>query len=277
MILYQYYGKSQRRNGRLEEIKTSISDPISKRALEASIEVGASSWLTTLPLKKYGFSLDKQSFWDGLYIRYNIPLKRLPTHCVCGMPFKLDHALSCPKGGFISIRHNEVRDFTTDLLAECCKDVSKEPTLQQLTGEELPKSTIQSNEARVDVAARGFWIKGQVAYFDVKVFINPTAKVYLSQSLKAAHHSNEQKKKRSYNKRILNVDQGSFTPLSFGGMSRECATFYNRLAECIAEKRNENIEKIKSWIRCKINFCLLRVQVMCIRGTRNHHFKNRKQ
>ena len=72
------------------------------------------------------------------------------------------------------------------MLSECCKDVSTEPILQDITGEMLPPSTIQSDDARVDVAARGFWVKGQVAYFDVKVF-NPTAKTYLSQTLKAAH------------------------------------------------------------------------------------------
>ena len=213
---------------------------MTQRTVEASLEVGASSWLTTLPIKKYGFLLDKRSFWDSLYIRYNLPLKRLPTTCVCGAPFKLEHALSCCKGGFISIRHNDVRDFTAELLSECCKDVSIEPILQELTGEALPPSTIQTNEARVDVAARGFWTKGQVAYFDVKVF-NPTAKVHMAKSLTAAHRANEQTKKRSYNQRINHVDQGTMTPLvftCFGGMSRECTTFYNRLAEMIAEKRN---------------------------------------
>ena len=37
---------------------------ITTRALEASIEASTLSLLTTLPIKKYGFSLDKQSFWD---------------------------------------------------------------------------------------------------------------------------------------------------------------------------------------------------------------------
>lgn len=74
-----------------------------KRSLKGTINVGAtSSWLTTLPIKKYGFSLDKTSFWDSLYIRYDI------SPCVCLAASKLEHALPCPKDGFTSIRHNEV-------------------------------------------------------------------------------------------------------------------------------------------------------------------------
>ena len=53
--------------------------------------------------------------------------------------FTIDHVLSCPRGGFI--RHNEVRDFTAELLSECCKDVRLEPTLTKLTGERFPEAT----------------------------------------------------------------------------------------------------------------------------------------
>ena len=64
-------------------------------------------------------------------------------------------------------------DYTAELLSECCKDVSPEPALQQPTGKTLSQSAIQSNETCLDVANRGFWVKGHVAHFDVKVF-NPT-------------------------------------------------------------------------------------------------------
>ena len=112
-----------------------------------------------------------------------------------------------------------------------------EPTLIPLTGEQFPASTITTDDARVDIAARGVWVKGQMSYFDVRVF-NPTAKSYLNSELTTAHKTNEQTKKRSYKKRVLSVDQGTFTPLVFtcyGGMSRECHTFYKRLAEKISE------------------------------------------
>ena len=53
------------------------------------------------------------------------------------------------KGGFVTLRHNEVRDITTSLLNEVCKDVHKEPPLIQLTGETFEQRTANtSDEAR---------------------------------------------------------------------------------------------------------------------------------
>ena len=44
--------------------------------------------------------------------------------------------------GFPSIRHNEIRDLTANLLTEVCNDVCIEPDLQPLSGEVL--TTLQS-------------------------------------------------------------------------------------------------------------------------------------
>ena len=156
------------------------------RALLASIENGASNWLNVLPLKEHGFFLAKQTFWDAVCLRYSIPLQRMPLSCVCGAPFNVQHALLCPKGGSIIGRHNEIRKF----LKEICSDVRPEPPLQPLNGEILSyDSAITSNEARSDVSARGFWIGGQTAFFDITV-CNPLANFYRNQTLEASHRKN---------------------------------------------------------------------------------------
>ena len=41
-------------------------------------------------------------------------------------------------GGFPTIWHNELCDFTASLLSEVCFNVSVEPQLQPLTGEIIP-------------------------------------------------------------------------------------------------------------------------------------------
>ena len=111
-------------------------------------------------------------------IRYGWELERLPEKCACGSNFNLQHALSCKKGGFISIRHNQIRNITASLLKETCKDVRVEPTLQQLTGENFnSRSAIITEEARLHISARGFWNAGQTAFFDIRVF-NPNASRY---------------------------------------------------------------------------------------------------
>ena len=59
-------------------------------------------------------------------------------------------------------------------------------------------SANSSDEACLDVSARGFWQSGQRAFFDVGVF-NPLAKSHLEQKLDTSLSSNENKKKRRYN------------------------------------------------------------------------------
>ena len=56
------------------------------------------------------------------------------------------------------------------LTSEICDDIEVEPYLLEPTGEVLPKSTNMKKEARLDFCARGFWQRGQRAYFDVSVF-----------------------------------------------------------------------------------------------------------
>ena len=56
------------------------------RAMACSQEKGASAFVTTLPLQKYGFILSKMEFRDQLLMRYRWPLQGLPTTCACGRP-----------------------------------------------------------------------------------------------------------------------------------------------------------------------------------------------
>ena len=60
------------------------------------------------------------------------------------------------KGGFVVQRHNELRDLEAELLNLVCKDVETEPVLQDIMGEVLSRGANTSQEARVDIYARGF-------------------------------------------------------------------------------------------------------------------------
>ena len=159
-------------------------------------------------------------------------------------------------------------------LKEICHDVKIEPQLQQITGEVISGNI--SAEARSDVSARGFWVKGQTAFFDIRVF-DPNARRYATRNLAQCYKSNETEKKNQYNQRIIEVDQGSFCPLIFsvnGGTSNECSVFLKRLMNLIAKKRNEHISTITSFMRTKINFALLRSILLCIRGSRSLSDRN---
>ena len=94
-----------------ESLKKSLT-PSFQRSMELAQEKGASTWLTSLPIQEFGFALHKGAFQDALALRYNWQPLRAPSFCACGTSskFSVEHAISCPKGGFPSIRHNEIRD-----------------------------------------------------------------------------------------------------------------------------------------------------------------------
>ena len=131
----------------------------------------------------------------------------MASHCLCGKPFNVEHAQSCPTGVFSIIRQNEIRHLTASLMIEVCHTVSVEPVLQPLSGEQLStNSAVTTDEARAGIQARGFWgDQKQQAFFDVKVF-NPYAKSYRDSPLATCYRKCELEKKRSYEERIREVE-----------------------------------------------------------------------
>ena len=97
-----------------EEQRSSLINQCDKRTariIEQSQESGSSNWLSCVPLRKHGFVMNKSEFRDSICLRYGKDLARLPSNCPCGEIFTINHALNCHSGGFVIIRHNEVRDF----------------------------------------------------------------------------------------------------------------------------------------------------------------------
>ncbi|CAH3169510.1 unnamed protein product, partial [Porites lobata] len=129
----------------------------------------------------------------------------------------------------------------------------------------------QRPDARLDVHARGFWDRQQSAFFDVRV-CHPNADSYRELSPKQIFQLHENEKKRQYSRRVLEVEQGTFTPLVFtstGGMADECKRFHSRLAELLALKKGDDYATSISWIRAKVSFAILRSALLCLRGTRS--------
>ena len=253
-------------------VKSTLSNAL-KRAVDLAQERGASTWLTSLPLEEFGFSLHKGAFRDALSLRYGWLPSNTLTYCACGAHFTVEHSLSCPKGDFPSIRHNEVRDTVGGWLSEVCNGVCIEPTLQPLSGETLHgASAIIEDGARLDIAADGFWGgRRERSFFDVRVF-NPHAPSNCQQSLAGTYRKHERAKIRAYEERVREVEHGSFTPLVMsltGGCGNAASVVYKRLASMLAEKRDQPYSTTLASMRCKLSFALLQSSIQCIRGARS--------
>lgn len=249
-----------------------------RRVAELAAERGASSWLTVLPIDRHGFTLHKGAFRDALCLRYNWPPAQLPSICVCGQAFDSSHSMSCPTGGLPSLRHNELRDITARLLKETCYDVATEPVLQPVTGETLlGRCSNREDNARLDIATRGFWGCGaQRAFFDVRVF-NPCAPSYRCTQIRSLYQRQEKEKRRQYQQRVCEIERGSFTPLVFatsGGMGAAATVFYKRLAGLLATKRKADYGQTMAWIRATVSFSLIRSAILCLRGSRGARYSH---
>ena len=223
-----------------------------------------------IPLKELHYNLNKKEFRDAVK-RYDWEIADMPTVCTCGDQFTVDHAMICRRGGFITQRHNELRDL--ELLSTVCNDVEGEPVLQKGPGEILNDGANKAPDARLDTHARGFWEKQSSAFLDVRV-CHPNADSYkdLRPNLNQIYRQHENEKKRKYASRVLEIEHGTFTPLVFtttGGMAAECLRYHSRLADLIADKKAESYANTISWIRAKVSFAILRSAILCLRGSRS--------
>ena len=171
------------RDGLLQSLPAETS-----RMLRIAGEKGVSSWLTCLPIQEFGYCLHKRAFLDALCLRYGWLPRDVPTKSICGTKFSVDHALSCTKGGFPSLQHNEIQDFTAQVLTEVCNDVLIEPQLQPLSGESLQGGSVNTSEgARLGIPTNGFWgCCFERSFTDVRMF-NQHAPSYRNQNMDSCY------------------------------------------------------------------------------------------
>ncbi len=152
-------------------------------------------------------------------------------------------------------------------MTEVCHDVCVKPHLQPLSGEALNGATaIATDGARLDVAVCGFWGgRHERAFFDTRVF-NPLAQSNCH-SIASCYRKHEHAKKRAYDQRVSEVEHGTFSHSLLVVWGRQQQ--YKRLASMLAQKRDQSYSSTLSWLRCSLNFSLLRSSIRCIRGARS--------
>jgi len=94
----------QEKQSKLASTEASVFETLPnslKRAKELASEKGASSWLTALSITDHGFCLHKGAFHDAFCLRCKWTPPLLPSSCVCGSSFQVDHAIC---GQFLTIR-----------------------------------------------------------------------------------------------------------------------------------------------------------------------------
>ena len=86
-----------------------------------------------------------------------------------------------------------------------CRDIEVQPVLQDTSGEDLNRWSNKTQDAKLDIHARGFWERHRSAFFDVRV-CHPNAVSYKDLERQQIYRIHENEKKRLYSRRVL--DQG---------------------------------------------------------------------
>ena len=92
---------------------------------------------------------------DCVRFCYGWGLTNTPSKCSSRSKMDIQNAMSCKKGGFITIRHNDLRNMNENLLKELWKDVDIEPHLLPVMGEPFTKKT-----ANTSIEAKLIYNKG---------------------------------------------------------------------------------------------------------------------
>ena len=248
----------------------SLVDPLTARSIQAAKEKGASAWLTALPIKKLGYVLNKQEFRNALWLRYKWYISDIPRFCGCGERNDIIHVLNCKKGGYVSLRHNSLRDAIANIMRGVCTDVCTEPSLLPTDPNNFATGTNTADEARLDISARGIHSAFERTFYDIRV-AHPFAASNVDMPLQKVYQKHEQEKIRTYQERVKEVEKGSFEPLVFlttGGTGPRCTKVIQRLAEMVSSKRQEKYSDVIGFIRTKLRFSLLRSVLIAIRGER---------
>ena len=175
------------------------------------------------------------------------------------------------KGGYSILRHDAIRDTEALLMKEAgCKDIQIEPHLLPVDNSLYKHETNTDHGARLDVSARGIYGTFERTFIDIRV-THPNCPSNVFKPIANIYREHEHSKKAEYEERILQSEKASFIPLVFttlGGMAPACHKMNQKLAEKIADKKNEKYAAVINHVRTRLRFSLLRGILVSLTGDR---------
>ena len=122
-------------------------------------------------MDKQDMFLNKLEFQDAFRPRYNLKIENLPSACVCGTNLDVFHALSCAKGGFISQRHDDIKNIFVLLFGSVSMHVLVESDVIPVSEETFRlKSENIEKDARLDIKANSFYSRIETAFLMLGCF-----------------------------------------------------------------------------------------------------------
>ena len=121
--------------------------------------------------------------------------------------------------------------------------MSIESALQPLSGEDFShRSANVEDGARLDIKAQNFWGRNRRnTFFDIRV-LNSYLPSNCKLSSAACYRKQDLEKRRAYERKIIEVEHGSFTPIvlsTSGGWGPAAMVAFKRLASLLLDKLSD--------------------------------------
>ena len=241
--------------------------------MQRATETGA--WLTTMPSSLNGTELSADGFRDNLWLCFGRCPPSLPRRCdACNERFTVEHAMSCKKGGLVSLRHNDIAAEWGCLCAQALTPsaISDEPLIH--TSRDVTQAgangTLPVPDLRGDIGVHGFWVRGTQTIFDVRVTDTDAPSQRNTDPSKILKR-HEKEKKDKYNDLCL-ARRRTFTPLVFsvdGLQGTEAQAASKRLANLLSKKWHRAYSEVCGYVRSRLSVALARSASRCLRADRN--------
>ena len=155
---------------------------------------------------------------------------------------------------------------------------SKKPDLCSLAGlkQIISEPVIQEGNdrdikgLRADWSVRGFWDSQNIALVDTCIF-NADANSFKTQTLQAVFEEKKKIKKTKYSK-AASEKRASLMPIIASCeaiFNKEALVYFKRLATIFSKKWKSSYSQAITFIKARMQMCILRSVSLCLRGSRN--------
>jgi hypothetical protein len=263
------------------QLAALTNDP-DKEHLQRACDTGR--FLTLFPSLNHDTNLSGGEFRDRILYRYAMQPSDLPPTCDgCDKPFSVDHAMSCPNGGLINARHDEIKCELGNpfLEASAPSRVRVEPMIYpqfrttapvQLTAALPPEDADQPAEpdqTRGDLLLRGLFAPHTDCIVDVAI-IDLNCKTHSSVPYEQALKTKEKSKRSLYLQPCL-AQRRHFSPFvaaTDGTLGPSATAILKNIARRLADKWQQPYSTTMGCVHGRISIALARACHRCLRGSR---------
>jgi hypothetical protein len=226
------------------------------------------TWLNVRPSDNNDTRLSPVEWFDAMTLRTGSEwVFEAPDFCDgCGRRFSVRHAESCPVGGLVTRRHDDVESWVAERCREAGFATTRHPVVRH-PQYEGGQRTLEGLEG--DLEVHGLFAPRREAVLDVRL-VDCDAVSYLHAATAAVLRRHEDSKRRLY-QRPCTEARKDFTPFVVsvdGSAGLAAAAVLRRVGAAISRRTGAEWSRVAGTLRAGLQIACLRAASACMRTAR---------